>query len=82
MKTAKEIVEARWPGWLKEHSVESSDTVPVLSLIEEGQAEAYEDAADIFERNGGRCSCERTPCGYCDVLSAFRQKAAALRSRA
>lgn len=48
MKTAKEIIEARWPGWLAEH-VTSEGAIPVLELITEGQREALEFAAQCAE---------------------------------
>lgn len=50
MKTPREIVEARWPGWIAEHLDDSTATnVPVLQLIAEGQREALEFAAQAAE---------------------------------
>lgn len=48
MRTAREIIEQRWPGWLAEHCTDSG-TVPVLELIAEGQREALEFAAEAAD---------------------------------
>ena len=44
MKTPREIVEARWPGWIAKNPARQMDSIPILAFVAETERELVEFA--------------------------------------